>query len=63
MSEAWKDEHIEWYAEDLYNLGYLFNETEWERFSSAMSDFAMEFLLQMEIDHEFISQIGDDEVV
>jgi hypothetical protein len=62
MSDAWKDEHIEWYADDLYNLGYLFNETEWERFSTAMNDCAMEFFLQMQIDDEFIASLGDDEL-
>jgi hypothetical protein len=55
MSDAWKDRHLEWYAEDLYNLGYLVNEVEWERFSDAMNHCAMEFFLELEIDTEMFN--------
>jgi len=52
MSEDWKDDRIEWYAEDLLNLGYIFNQTEWDRFREALDHASMEFFLELQIDDE-----------
>lgn len=51
----WKEDFIEWHAGDLYERGYIFNKTEWERFSETMYDVAMEFFLELAHDDDMFN--------
>ena len=55
MSDEWKDDRIEWYAEDLVNLGYISSEAEWNRFREALDNCSMEFFMELEMDTEMFN--------
>jgi hypothetical protein len=53
--DDWKEDILEWHAGDLYERGYIFNQSDWEQFSSVMSLVAMEFFIELVDDDDMFN--------
>jgi hypothetical protein len=42
--DDWKDEQISWHAVDLYDLGYVKNQGDWEKFQEILCDTVVAYL-------------------
>lgn len=40
----WKDEQISWHATDLYELGYVKSQEDWEKFQEMLCDTVVAYL-------------------